>query len=255
MSEPAVPDTPPLRGCQVWWARLDQVRPWHDRLLAPVERDRRDGLRNPEDRDRFTLGVALSRLLLAGHLGTPPDRLAIDRTCRRCRRQHGRPQLARPAGAAGVAGSVDFSVSHAGARVVVALAPAGAVGVDVEELSRGERGVEVARVALSAAERAVLDALAPAERGAAFVRYWTRKEAVVKATGDGITAGLRRVVVSGPGEPARLVDWEGRPDLAGRLELHDVGAGQEGYLASLAVLDAPGQPVGEYDAGGLLDGS
>jgi 4'-phosphopantetheinyl transferase len=247
VTAPAVPDTPPLRGCQVWWARLDQVRPWHDRLLAPVERERREAMRHQDGRDRFTLGVALSRLLLAGHLGTPPGRLAIDRTCPSCGGPHGRPRLV------GVPGAVDFSVSHAGARVVVALARAGAVGVDVEELARGERGVAVSRMALSPAERDVLAALAPPRQGAAFVRYWTRKEAAVKATGDGITAGLRRVVVSGPDEPARLVAWEGRPDLAGRLELHDVGVGRDGYLACLAVLDAPGQPVGEYDAGPLLE--
>jgi len=215
-----------------------------ERLLDPVERERRAAYRERADRDRFTIGVAVSRVVLGAHLGVAPERVSIDRTCPQCGRPDGRPRLADEAG-------VRFSVSHSGDLVVVAFAVDGAVGVDVERWDP-LRGPEVAPVILSPAERADFDALPTADQSRAFFRYWVRKEAVLKATGDGLGVQLRDLTLSASDQPPRLVDWAGRPELPARVYLVDLPR-DPGYAASLAFVD--GSPeVHEFDADGVLNG-
>jgi phosphopantetheinyl transferase len=102
--------------------------------------------------------------------------------------------------AGGVA--VEVSVAHTGAVAVVAVAPRGVpVGVDVEERGRRVDAERVARRALDEDERAALREVAPAARGDAFLRLWTRKEAVLKGVGTGLRGGPAAVRVLGrPGQ-------------------------------------------------------
>src|SRR5260370_20138591 len=74
---------------QVWWASRVDIAPWHQQLQDPAERQRRERYHFAADRDRFTLGVALSRLILGAHLKTAPANVLIDRTCARCGETHG----------------------------------------------------------------------------------------------------------------------------------------------------------------------
>ncbi|MET9834291.1 4'-phosphopantetheinyl transferase superfamily protein [Streptomyces sp. NPDC006385] len=91
----------------------------------------------------------------------------------------------------------------------------------------GDRAL-LPRVVLSEAEQRVLAALPAARTPAAFTRYWARKEAVLKATGDGLTVNPADLTVSGPGTPAALLDWRGRQDhRAAFLPLADVAAGPD----------------------------
>jgi 4'-phosphopantetheinyl transferase len=90
------------------------------------------------------------------------------------------------------------------------------------------------------AERAVLDALAAVDRPAAFFRCWTRKEAFIKATGQGLAQPLDGFVVTlGPGEPARFLDIGGDAAALARWTLHDLQP-REGYAGALVVERAPG---------------
>jgi len=99
--------------------------------------------------------------------------------------------------------------------------------VDVERLD-GHRDIEaLGRVVLAGSERAD----ARSERD--FLRAWTRKEAVTKATGDGLRIPFSEVVVSGPGEPPRVLAWP-YPDPPDSLSLIDLDP-PPGYLAALAV--------------------
>ena len=187
-------------------------RPWHPRALhglvggpvgpeaAPAlvgllddhERDRLARFRRPADRARYLAAHALARLVLAPLVGRRAAALAFDRTCR-CGAQHGKPVLPDGPG---------FSLSHAGDLVGVAVRPDGPVGLDVEQVR----------------DVADLDALAghvrsPAERArggldpAAFFRTWTRKEALVKATGDGLAT---------PDDARSPSPRTGRPSSGGR---------------------------------------
>ncbi len=150
MSGPASGDDPTRRRaeCEVWWARpAGAGRLLHLLPAADLERAGRFWLQ--ADRDRSVAAAALTRLLLAGRLGVGPAELVIDRT-------RGKPRLSWPAAA------VDFSVSHAGDQVAVAISEVTAVGIDVERLGR-----------LSAD---------PAQ-DAALTRRWVRQEAIVKLAG------------------------------------------------------------------------
>ena len=224
-------EVPLLDGadCQVWWARPGWLRPAHQRLLDRVEQGRRVTYRSAADRDRFTLGVVVTRTVLGAQLDVAPDRVPIDRACSHCRRKDGRPRLKGRA-------DLHFSVSHSAGLVVVAVASGCPVGVDVERIST-LREPAVAELVLSPAERAAYDALAPDARGPAFFRYWTRKEAVLKATGDGLRMPMSGLTLSAPDEPPRLLDWAGREELSTRISLVDLRCDSSAYSATLAVID------------------
>jgi 4'-phosphopantetheinyl transferase len=247
MSRPTPLRVPPLlpAECQIWWAGLADCRPDHRRLLDAVESQRRAAFRAAADQDRFTLGVVLTRTVLAAHLGVAPEQVKLDRTCPDCDRPHGRPRLVSGAGPA-------FSVSHSGDLVGVAFATATGVGLDVEQVAPS-RAEGLADAVLSPTEREDFDRLEPARRGTDFFRYWVRKEAVLKATGEGLRVPLPDLTVSAAGQPPRLVEWAGRPDAPSRFTLYDLDGGP-GHAASLAVIG--GQPVArEYGAGALISQS
>jgi 4'-phosphopantetheinyl transferase len=236
---------PPLRDeCQVWWASIDDVRPEHVLLLDRDELGRRARLAAREDRDRFVLGAAVARIVVGHHLGCPPGAVVLDRRCSECSEPHGKPRVVSDR-------DLELSVSHSGTRVVVAVTRGCAIGVDVERVRPRLDVDRLAARVLDARERGVLAAVAPAQRPQAFVRFWTRKEAVLKGTGEGLRIALTDLRVSGPGEAPVLQGWRGRAAMCGRIALRDLEPG-EGYAASLAVLDTPRAGVAELDASLVL---
>lgn len=221
---------------------MTDCRPAHQRLLDPVEAGRRAAFRTAADQARFTLGVVLTRTVLAALLDVTTEQVKLDRSCPDCGRPHGRPRLVSGVGPA-------FSISHSGDLVGVALATAPAVGLDVEQIAPA-RAEGLAPAVLSTKERADFDRLPPARRATDFFRYWVRKESVLKATGEGLRVPLPDLTVSATDQPPRLVEWAGRPDAPARFTLYDL-EGDLAHAASLAVIG--GQPaVREYDAAALI---
>jgi 4'-phosphopantetheinyl transferase len=227
---------------QVWWAAPGDVRSRHAGLLDAVERRRRERYLRPEDRDRFTIGVALTRLVLGKALGLSPERVPLDRSCSDCGRPHGAPRL--PGGTGPY-----VSISHSGDRIALAVSADGPLGVDVE-VSAGHLD-EVAGRLLGPAEAADLGRLEAGVRQSGLVAYWTRKEAILKATGDGLRVPLTDLYVSAPGESPRLLAWRGRPELVDRFDLRTLNPGP-GYAACLALIDQPYAAVHEKAATDLL---
>lgn len=228
------PDGPTLDRVEVevWCGRPGQELPWHAELLDETEQGRRAALLRAEDRARFTVATAVLKLAAGQRLGLPAGRVAVDRACADCGRPHGRPSLpGHP---------LAVSISHSGDRVLVALTTGAPVGVDVEQLSRVDPA-ELAGHVLADREHAPT-------RGDFFC-YWTRKEAVVKATGDGLRMPLPEVVVSPPGAPARLLRYGPRRDLVAALSDLDAG---DGYAAAVAVLAPDPLRVRLRDATDLL---
>lgn len=156
--------------------------------------------------------------LLAGLTGTPPGSVSLTRVCAVCGGPHGKPQVRVPSG-------WEVSVAHAGDRLLVAAAEV-PVGVDVESLGR-ETGRGFADVVLHPDEDRTDDPVH-------LVTSWTRKEALLKATGEGLSVDPRDLRVSGPDDAAELLAWDGHPDRVGALRLVDLPA-PEGYVAALAV--------------------
>lgn len=168
--------------CEVYLAPLQSLRPHHERFLGERDIVRRGQLRSAGDRDRFTLGVALLKAAVAGRAGIEAASVVVSRRCHRCGEWHGRPRIE------GL--GLETSVSHSGDLVAVAVAGCG-VGVDVEE----PRDVPFAKLAARVCAPAEQAHVVTAD---AFYAYWTRKEAVVKATGEGFQRCLKRVVVPPP---------------------------------------------------------
>ena len=231
--------------CQVWWARPMAARPTLGLLLDQAERDRWRRLVRKDDQDRFMVAVALARLVLAWHLDSPPDQLHFDRTCRICGTQHGKPRLT------GDRTGLQFSVSHSGQRVAVAVVRHAHVGMDVEQIVPGLEVEALAREVLSEDEREVFDELASGDRQRGFLTYWTRKEALLKATGDGLRVPMDSITVSGPGESPVLRRWSGPSQSLTPVALRTLHPGSD-HVASLAVLGLPTVRVHELDAEALL---
>lgn len=221
-----------VTAVEVWWARPSAELPWHAELLDAVEQQRRAALLRAEDRARFTVATAVLKLAVARRLGVAADALTIDRSCHDCGKPHGRPRLPGTGLAA--------SISHSGDRVAVALAETAEIGVDVEQL-KPISVEELAGHVLGPEEAAV--------SLAEFFCYWTRKEAVVKATGEGLRMALSKVVVTRPDSPPALLRYGERTDLAVRLADLDAG---DGYAAAVAALTRDELRVEPRDAAGLL---
>lgn len=158
---------------QVWIVPLDREPIAVLDLLSVEERARADRLRHAGARRDFIVSRAALRRVLGALLGLPPQAVELDIGA------HGKPRLA--------AGGPHFNLSHSGDLALIAVCADHAVGVDLEQTGRGLTQLDaIAEAYFSPTERAAYAALPAADRGRAFYRVWTRKEAVAKALGLGM---------------------------------------------------------------------
>lgn len=202
-------------------ARLDPLR----EVLAPDERARAARFLYEDDRRRYTVARGVLRTLLGRYLGVEPASLEFRYGA------HGKPALAETPGSR----DVRFNVSHSHGLALHAFAVGREVGVDVERIRPNTDVIGVARHSFSPAEAEALTNLPAGQRREAFFNCWTRKEAFIKAHGEGIALGLSRFDVTlRPGEPAALLRFDDDPAEAARWSLRALDAG-DGYKAALAV--------------------
>lgn len=130
-----------------------------------------------------------------------------------------------------------FSVSHSGELGLCAVAREGALGVDVEHLRPLDDALAIAERFFSPAERAALRTLQPAALEVAFFTAWTRKEAFIKAVGEGLSYPLADFDVTLlPAEPARLLRIAGDDEAPARWRLAALDPAP-GYVAALAATE------------------
>jgi 4'-phosphopantetheinyl transferase len=197
-------------------------------VLSEDERRRADRFRFAVDRERFVVARARLRHVLAACGAGPAERIRFGYG------RFGKPALpAHPA--------LAFNLSHAGDLALVAVAWRREVGVDLERLDPDRRLDDVARRFFSSVERRGLERIGGADRAVALLRCWCRKEAYLKARGDGLTRPLDSFDVA-IGEPVtaaasllRATRPDGREAAAWDLRDLDVGAG---YVAAVALRDA-----------------
>jgi 4'-phosphopantetheinyl transferase len=187
-----------LPPCEVHvWRVLALAAPWDEAVpfLAPDEALRARRFRVDEAARRFAWTRAYTRIVLGRYLSREPRALTIVTA------ERGKPHLDD--------GALEWSVSHSGALGLIAVSRA-PVGVDVERLHAIEP--RLAARTLSASERLCFG---EAPSSATFLGCWTRKEAFLKGTGEGLHRPLREVSIlpAGPGtyevagEPAwRVLD-------------------------------------------------
>jgi 4'-phosphopantetheinyl transferase len=210
--------------CDLWWATpAESARATE--LLDDIEQKRYAAIRRPEDKQRFATARLVAKTAAAALLGKDAADIRLVAKCPRCEEPHGKPQVAGT--------DVELSISHSGSRVGVAVTRGVPVGLDVEQA--GGRNTDIgllSRNVLNETELAVFEALPAERRERAFFTYWTRKEALLKATGDGLNVGMTLLTVAGPDEPAALRSWAGGPS---RVWLADLDPGA-GYAAAIAAL-------------------
>jgi 4'-phosphopantetheinyl transferase len=182
---------------------------WCDLALAPADVERVAGALSAEERARATrFGTdALRARWIAGRvslreiLGSALAIAAPDVPLARGMR--GRPELK------GFDRELDFNVSHTGAVALIALLRTEGrpvrIGVDIERKDRPVGSDRLARKFLTSAERASIAPATPDEHHRRFLRYWTCKEAMSKATGDGLVAPFRQIDIELDPLP-RLID-------------------------------------------------
>ncbi|MGH3877505.1 MAG: 4'-phosphopantetheinyl transferase family protein [Actinophytocola sp.] len=234
--------------CDVWWAR---PAPATERLLAMldgVERERYGNYRQEIDRLRFLTGRALIRTVAGRQLGVEPERVVLDSSCYDCGKPHGKPRVVV---GSSPAAAPEVSISHSGSLVALAVVDDAPVGVDVEQIRTAEVD-DLARIAFSPTERAAFGALPDSDRQGAFFTYWARKEAVVKATGKGMSVAMSAFTLSAHDVPPRvLASGVSEVDPAS-VRLADLAPSHD-YRASVAVLGADAITVTEQDADPLLE--
>lgn len=145
-------------------------------LLSPDEVQRANRLRRPRDAARFRVAHARLREILARYLATDAAQIAIAAD------SNGKPFIAAPETL------LRFNLSHSDDLGAVAVSRIGEVGVDIERIQFIE-GPDLEPL-FSASEQAAFAKLSGAERREAFFRCWTRKEALLKAWGHGLTVPI-----------------------------------------------------------------
>ncbi len=223
------PQTPTIgrNEVHVWRAALDQAPSLMQefrRRLAADEQARAARLYFERDREHFIAARGMLRDILGRYLNDAPESLSFRYG------SHGKPALAgEPDGAA-----IRFNVSHSHGLALYAVTRSGEVGIDLEQIRSEVAVAEIAERFFSPREVAALLNLPASEQRLAFFRCWARKEAYIKARGEGLSTPLNEFDVSlAAGEPAALLDI--RPDASEllRWSLQDLDAGP-GYAAALA---------------------
>jgi 4'-phosphopantetheinyl transferase len=216
---------------QCWLDRLDAAPPWSTLALPPDDEARAARLVAAERRAAFVRGRQLLRYVAGAHLGIAPSAVPIVILT------SGKPVLDGRGD-----GTLEVSLTHTGPWVAIAVSRAGAVGIDIESTERTVDHDAISRRYFAAEERTAVQALAGSAQREAFFRVWARKEAIAKATGDGLAGTLTAFAVPAAADAALPITraaaaWDDR----GTWWLYNVYA-PAGSVGALAVR-GPAVPV------------
>lgn len=210
----------------VWRATLDQPAEYVRQLkrsLSEDERLRAERFYFERDRSRFIVGRGLLRFILSRYLEIAANKLQF------CYSSRGKPELVETSSAY----KLRFNVSHSQEIVLYAVTRDRSIGIDVEYIRPMPEAEQIVKSFFSVYENSVFERLPLCQKQLAFFNCWTRKEAFVKAIGDGLSLPLDQFDVSLiPGEPARLLGIKGGTYSSWSLQdLTPV----PGYVGALAV--------------------
>jgi 4'-phosphopantetheinyl transferase len=213
----------------VWSASLEGPTAFTQwQYLSEDEKLRAGRFLFAEGRARYVCGRSVVRLLVGRYLEVAPEAVRFRRG------PHSKPELAPPFHQR----KLQFNLSHSNSQLLVAFARSFAVGVDLE-MVRPETDIDkIAKRFFSFNETEQLGALSGSARRAGFFNGWTRKEAYLKARGDGIGYGLDRFAVAlTPGEPVRLLDDRRDPEAVRCWSIAELAAAP-GYVAAVSAKTA-----------------
>ncbi|MFN6497365.1 MAG: 4'-phosphopantetheinyl transferase HetI [Nostoc sp. DedQUE01] len=187
----------------VWRINLDQPEPQLQDLRTTLSSDeiaRAERFYFQEHRQRFIAGRGILRSILGRYLGIKPSEVQFNY------QQRGKPVLAETFADAGL----EFNLSHSQELGLCAVNCQRQIGVDLEYIRPVSDLEALAKRFFLAREYEMLRSLSLDQQQEAFFRYWTCKEAYLKATGDGLAQLEEVEVFLTPTEPAKLQiseDW------------------------------------------------
>jgi 4'-phosphopantetheinyl transferase len=218
----------------VWWMKLDSPRievvtQWRN-CLDQSERAQAERFHFREDRETYIAAHWLVRTALASVGGLPPG------DWRFVAEHLGKPRIDPAVGRP----ELKFNLSHSRGFVACAVTLGSEVGIDVEALSRRQSGLDIAGHFFSPQEVAILREIAPDRQHEAFLRFWTLKEAFIKATGEGLSRALDSF--SFVLDPIAISFGSGQTDSAMRWQFIECRPTTE-HLLALAIERPGASPV------------
>lgn len=212
----------------IWFVVLDQPVPVLEALvqvLAPDERTRAERFLFRKDRRRFMARHGILRMILERYLGITAAELRFSQG------KNGKPAISETFGNV----NIRFNISHSNGAALFAFARNKEIGVDIEYICALSGMEKIVERFFSANENDAMRALPDGQKRGAFFSGWTRKEAFVKALGDGLSCPLDKFDVSlSPAEPAGLLRIEGAPGEVSRWSIRDVNPAPD-YAGAFAV--------------------
>jgi 4'-phosphopantetheinyl transferase len=212
----------------VWRASLDQPASRVQNLrqtLTTRELDRAGRFHLPEDHQHFIVARGLLRAILGRYLDVEPSRLRFGYGV------YGKPYLVSTYGP----NELKFNLSYSNGLALYAVTRGREIGIDLEYVRPIPEAGQIVERFFSASENAVFRALPAGLRQRAFFTCWTRKEAYVKAKGEGLSLRLDWFDVSlMPGEPAVQLNVRGSSQESSRWSLRELMPGPD-HVATLAV--------------------
>lgn len=180
---------------RVWLSQPLAKRSQYEAILSEDEQARASRFYFERDRNRFIVAHANLRFILGRYLDTAPARLRF------AYGEQGKPYLENETG-------LHFNLSHAGDLMLLAVS-CQPIGIDVEQPRDKLEPLDIAASMFAPAEYQALASLPKSQQNEAFFRIWTRKEAFIKALGEGLSYPLDGFVVSLTPEPASPLYLEG----------------------------------------------
>ncbi|MEY2429544.1 MAG: 4-phosphopantetheinyl transferase [Verrucomicrobiota bacterium] len=217
-----------VAGIHVWAIPLDidaSLLGERQATLAPIELERAARFHFQRDRNRFVAGRGALRQVLSRYLQAEPGKLHFNYG------PHGKPSLAH----SDMQNNLQFNLAHSEGLALLAVAHSGKIGIDLECLRPLDDAEGLVTRFFCPREIAAFQSLAETQKPAAFFNLWTRKEAWLKAIGEGIGHSLNLVEVSFlPGQSAHLLSIPEGPEAAAQWNLRDL-APAPGFAAALAI--------------------
>jgi 4'-phosphopantetheinyl transferase len=194
-------------------------------ILSPDELERAARFHFQKDRQRFVAARAILRQIIGSYLAVDPAGLVFSYS------KKDKPALAGDAAHS----NLTFNISHSGGVALLAFTRSRQIGVDIEQIRRDFDTTAIAGRFFSTTEQQELTTFPAEQRDEVFFRIWTRKEAYIKATGEGLSLPLNQFDVSlAPNDQNALQATRPDPLESGRWSLRDITV-QPGYAAALCV--------------------
>jgi 4'-phosphopantetheinyl transferase len=214
---------------QVWHGSLDQspgVVERFSQILSDDEHARAKRFHFEIDRKHFIVARGYLRLLISRYQEIPPAEIQFAYSA------YGKPQLLT---STALVRPFHFNLAHSGGIALYAFTRVGEIGVDVELIRPDFTTDDIAQRFFSPAEFDCLKRMSEKLRHEAFFSCWTRKEAIIKAVGTGLSLPLNQFDVTlSPGEPAKLLRTTWDESEAARWSLKAIDVGPN-YAAAVAV--------------------